>query len=92
MKTLQLRAGLISLCLLPLSACTSTLPLPAPAIIVNSCATPTPCSLPAAKPLTNRDLLAQLDERAEAWALCADKVDQVIKCHAKAAVSNEKAH
>ncbi|WP_404840914.1 Rz1-like lysis system protein LysC [Alkalilimnicola ehrlichii] len=64
-----------------LYGCASAPPSPAPTLIVNACATPTPCQLPASSPRTNGDLNLLIEEVESAWALCAAKVDAVIACH-----------
>ncbi|WP_394810200.1 Rz1-like lysis system protein LysC [Phytohalomonas tamaricis] len=74
---------------MPLSACTSTPPTPAPTLIINQCATPSPCTLPASNPNNNGDLNLQLEQSEVAWAQCAVKVDTIINCHANAQQEGE---
>lgn len=81
MKMLNSRRGLIALCLLLLSACSSAPPSPAPQIIRLTCPAPTPCQLPPAGPANNGDLLDMLTATESAWATCAARVDAVIQCH-----------
>ncbi|WP_425453270.1 Rz1-like lysis system protein LysC [Kushneria indalinina] len=64
-----------------LSGCASAPPSPAPTLIVNQCATPAPCTLPASHPATNGELHLQLEQTENAWAMCAAEVDAVIQCH-----------
>ncbi|WP_422671005.1 Rz1-like lysis system protein LysC [Billgrantia pellis] len=71
-----------------LSGCASAPPSPAPTLIVNRCATPTPCTLPASSPTTNGELNLQLERTEAAWAQCAAEVDAIILCHE---TSHEKA-
>ncbi|WP_373295792.1 Rz1-like lysis system protein LysC [Kushneria pakistanensis] len=64
-----------------LSGCVSAPPSLAPPLIVNQCATPTPCTLPASHPINNGELHLQLEKTEAAWARCAAEVDAVIACH-----------
>ncbi|WP_458692919.1 Rz1-like lysis system protein LysC [Modicisalibacter radicis] len=64
-----------------MSACGSAPPSPAPTLIVNHCATPSPCTLPASSPTTNGELHLQLERTEAAWAYCAAEVDAIITCH-----------
>ncbi|MFC7414770.1 Rz1-like lysis system protein LysC [Larsenimonas suaedae] len=64
-----------------LSGCAATTPSPVPTLIVNRCATPNPCTLPASHPTTNGELHLQLERTEAAWAQCAAEVDAVIACH-----------
>ncbi|WP_407657374.1 Rz1-like lysis system protein LysC [Kushneria phosphatilytica] len=57
------------------------MPSPAPTLIVNRCATPSPCTLPASHPTTNGELHLQLERTEAAWARCAAEVDAIIACH-----------
>ena len=74
------RSGLIALCLILLSGCSSAPPSPAPQIIRLTCQGLTPCQLPAASPANNGDLMDQLTQTEAAWATCAAKVDSLITC------------
>lgn len=76
--------GLLCLCLSLLLGCAAAPPSPAPTLIVNTCPTPSPCTLPAAAPMTNGDLNLEVERTEAAWAQCAAKVDAVIACHAQA--------
>ncbi|WP_350355177.1 Rz1-like lysis system protein LysC [Larsenimonas rhizosphaerae] len=67
-------------CLTLLSGCASAPPSPAPPLIVNQCATPTPCTLPASHPTSNGELHLQLERTEAAWAMCAAEVDAIIAC------------
>ena len=80
MKMLNSRSGLIALCLILLSGCSSAPPSPAPQIIRLTCQGLTPCQLPPASPANNGDLLDQLTQTESAWASCAAKVDSLITC------------
>ena len=71
--------GLILLCPLILSACTSTPPLPAVRhrpIARNWEA----CQLPALQPQSNEDLSRALLDTENAWHQCAAQVDMTISC------------
>lgn len=52
--------------------------------MLNTCAPVTPCSLPAAAPRTDGDLNLLIDRLEAAWAMCAAKVDTIIKCQDEA--------
>ena len=77
---LNSRSGLIALCLILLSGCSSAPPSPAPQIIRLTCQGLTPCQLPAASPVNNGDLMDQLTQTEAAWATCAAQVDSLITC------------
>ncbi|WP_413614109.1 Rz1-like lysis system protein LysC [Halomonas sp. FeN2] len=67
-----------------LAGCAAAPPSPAPMLITNQCATPSPCTLPASNPLTNGELDLQLERTEAAWAQCAAEVDAIIACHENA--------
>ncbi|WP_442905396.1 Rz1-like lysis system protein LysC [Halomonas sp. 23_GOM-1509m] len=64
-----------------LVGCANAPPSPAPMLITNQCATPSPCTLLASNPLTNGELDLQLERTEAAWAQCAAEVDAIIACH-----------
>lgn len=74
----------ISLCLLILQACASAPPSPAPALMLSSCPSVTPCLLPAADRQTNGDLSLDLERVEAAWAICAAQVDGIVTCQNEA--------
>ena len=74
----------LSLLVLLLAGCAAALPSPAPMLIINQCATPSPCTLPASYPQTNGELHLQLERTETACAQCAAEVDAIINCHASA--------
>ncbi|MDH1522127.1 Rz1-like lysis system protein LysC [Achromobacter mucicolens] len=84
MKIRKFVAGLILCCLILLQGCASAPPSPGPRLTLNTCAPVTPCSLPAAAPRTAGDLNLQIDRVEAAWAICAAKVDSIIKCQSEA--------
>ncbi|MNJ23376.1 hypothetical protein D3C77_177610 [compost metagenome] len=84
MKTLNLAIGPASLCLLLLVGCASAPPLPAPQVIVSGCPVVVPCSLPAAKPTANGELLRDVEVVEAAWADCAAQVDTVYQAQQEA--------
>ncbi|MGO2147493.1 Rz1-like lysis system protein LysC [Halomonas sp.] len=67
-----------------LTGCATAPPSPAPLLITNQCATPSPCTLPASNPFTNGELHLQLERTEAAWAQCAAEVDAIIACHENA--------
>jgi hypothetical protein len=77
MKTLNSPIGPASLCLLLLAGCASAPPSPEPQVIVSGCPVVVPCSLPAAKPAANGELLRDVEMVEAAWADCAAQVDTV---------------
>ncbi|WP_413243007.1 Rz1-like lysis system protein LysC [Pseudomonas arcuscaelestis] len=77
MKTLNSPIGPASLCLLLLAGCASAPPSPEPQVIVSGCPVVVPCSLPAAKPAGNGELLRDVEVVEAAWAECAAQVDTV---------------
>ncbi|WP_313666630.1 Rz1-like lysis system protein LysC, partial [Atlantibacter hermannii] len=78
-----MRAGLMLLCLLMLSACKTAPPLPAAQVITLSCPAVTRCQLPASNPTTNGELLEAKETAETAWGLCAAKVDVIVDCQEK---------
>ncbi|MGD8174785.1 Rz1-like lysis system protein LysC [Marinimicrobium sp. ARAG 43.8] len=76
--------GLTSLCLTLFVGCTTTPPSPPPPIIELTCNTPTPCQLRASAPQVNGDMNLALEQVRADWALCAEQVDAIIRCHQKA--------
>lgn len=84
MKIRKFAAGLILCCLILLQGCASAPPSPGPRLTLNTCAPVTPCSLPAAAPRTDGDLTLLIDRVEAAWAICAAKVDSIIKCQSEA--------
>lgn len=84
MKTPRYAIGLALACLALLSGCATAPPLPVPTIIINQCATPSPCTLPASNPQSNGELHLQLESTEAAWAQCAAEVDAIIICHSEA--------
>ena len=79
MKTRPIKAGLISLCLLLLAACTSVPPLPEQTVTVSGCPVVTRCTLNPAAPIDNGELSDDSDYLLSAWAECAAKVDVVFE-------------
>ncbi|MFY2090556.1 Rz1-like lysis system protein LysC [Achromobacter xylosoxidans] len=73
-----------------MQGCASALPSQGPRLTLNTCAPVTPCSLPAAAPRTDGDLNLLIDRLEAAWAICAAKVDTIIKCQDEA--SHAKGH
>ena len=84
MTTRLFSRGLILLSLIAFAGCASAPPSPAPTLIVNGCATPSRCTLPASNPSTDGELNLALEQTEMAWASCAAKVDAIISCHAEA--------
>ncbi|MPS80910.1 MAG: hypothetical protein E2591_22830 [Achromobacter sp.] len=83
MKIRRFAAGLILCCLILLQGCVSAPPSPAPRLTLNTCAPVTPCSLPAAGPRSHGDLALLIERVEAAWAICAAKVDSIIKCQSE---------
>ncbi|MGI4815399.1 MAG: Rz1-like lysis system protein LysC [Janthinobacterium lividum] len=75
--------GLWTLCLLTLSACSQTRPLPAPVITLHECQKVTPCIFPPLHPRTNGELDEALHVAKAAWATCAAQVDMIADCQTK---------
>ena len=71
------KAGLISLCLMLLAACTNVPPSPEPQVIVSGCPVVTRCALNPTAPASNGELSDDSDYLMSAWAECAAKVDLV---------------
>ncbi|WP_414502862.1 Rz1-like lysis system protein LysC [Zymobacter sp. IVIA_5232.4 C2] len=67
-----------------MAGCATETPSPAPTLIVNACAIPKPCLLPARHLRTNGDLLKQLEETEASWALCAQEIDGLHQCMTEA--------
>lgn len=84
MKTPNCAHGLLSLCLILSSGCSSMARSPAPLPIVNECPRVQPCTLPAVTVASNGDVRAAVDRAEAAWAECAAVVDLVVKCQAEA--------
>lgn len=84
MKMKHFALGLPLPCLMLLAGCAAAPPSPAPTLITNHCATPSPCTLPASNPETNGELDLQLERTEAAWAQCAAEVDAIILCHSEA--------
>ena len=80
MKMQNFALGLALACLMLLSGCAAAPPSPVPTLIINQCATPSPCTLPASNPETNGELDLQLERTEAAWAQCAAEVDAIIAC------------
>lgn len=79
MKTRPIKAGLISLCLLLLAACTNAPPLPEQTVTVSGCPVVTRCTLNPAAPIDNGELSDDSDYLLSAWAECAAQVDVVFE-------------
>ncbi|WP_217632896.1 Rz1-like lysis system protein LysC [Pseudomonas kuykendallii] len=77
MKTKSFAYGLISSCLLLLAACAGAPPSAEQQVIETGCPAVVPCSLPAAAPSNNGELLDDADVLEAAWAECAAQVDMV---------------
>lgn len=84
MKTHPIKAGLVSLCLLLLAACTNAPPLPEQTVTVSGCPVVTRCTLNPAAPASNGELSDDSDYLLSAWAECAAKVDLVVEHNARA--------
>jgi len=72
------KAGLISLCLMLLAACTNVPPSPEPQVTVSGCPVVTRCTLNPAAPADNGELSDDSDYLMSAWGECAAKVDLVV--------------
>ncbi|WP_312958738.1 Rz1-like lysis system protein LysC [Stutzerimonas nitrititolerans] len=83
MKTRPMQIGLLSLCLLPLAACTNAPPLPEQTVTVSGCPIVTRCTLNPAAPVINGELSDDSDYLLSAWAECAAKVDLVVDHNAR---------
>lgn len=79
MKTRPIKAGLISLCLLLLAACTNAQPSPEQTVTVSGCPVVTRCTLNPAAPTSNGELSDDSDYLLSAWAECAAQVDAVFE-------------
>ncbi|MEO1819470.1 MULTISPECIES: Rz1-like lysis system protein LysC [Pseudomonadaceae] len=71
--------GLILSCLLLLAGCASDPQSQAPPVIKIGCPAVTPCTLSAAQPQTNGQLLTDTEVIESDWAQCAAKVDAIIE-------------
>ncbi|PKG93650.1 hypothetical protein CXF92_12785 [Pseudomonas sp. Choline-3u-10] len=78
------KAGLISLCLMLLAACTNVPPSPEPQVTVSGCPVVTRCTLNPAAPGSNGELSDDSDYLMSAWGECAAKVDLVVDHNVRA--------
>ena len=85
MKTRPIKAGLLSLCLLLLAACTTARPSPEQTVTVSGCPVVTRCTLNPAAPIDNGELSDDSDYLLSAWAECAAKVDLVLEHNQRSA-------
>ncbi len=85
MKIQTIKAGLISLCLMLLAACTTDRPSSEQPVTVNGCPVVTRCTLNPAAPASNGELSDDGDYLMSAWGECAAKVDLVVEHNERAA-------
>lgn len=91
MKIKSYAIGLILLCLLMLSGCTSAPRSPAPTIIYVGCPTVNSCPLPGSSPAVNGDLSADIRQLETALVACGLQVEAVKQCQEQHHVKTQTA-
>ncbi|WP_220805874.1 Rz1-like lysis system protein LysC [Achromobacter sp. UMC71] len=80
MKCRKFVIGLVLCCLLTLQGCAPARPSLVLTSTPTTCPAVAPCTLPAERPQWNGDLNLVIERLEGAWALCAAKVDAIIRC------------
>lgn len=91
MKIKPCAIGLLLLCLLTLSGCTSAPRSPAPTIIYVGCPTVSSCPLPGSSPAVNGDLSADIRQLEAALVACGLQVEAVKQCQEQHHVKTQTA-
>lgn len=91
MKIKSCVIGLLLLCLLTLSGCTSVPRSPTPTIIYVGCPTVTSCPLPGSSLVVNGDLSADIRQLETALVACGLQVEAVKQCQEQHHVKTQTA-
>lgn len=91
MKIKPYAIGLLLLCLLTLSGCTSAPHSPAPTIIYAGCPPVNSCPLPASNPVVNGDLSADIRQLEAALVTCGLQIEAIKQCQEQHHVKTQTA-